>query len=139
MNFIYTLLGAAQLVVMGAPAIAQTSAPLPAPTQTIALSTHEAMCGAVQLANRRTVIFVADLEKSQIRMQCLAPDGTTAWQTNVVRMQQLARRENFDFTSLMADLGSDNSKRVQAKEALEIAARLKPMEVFTSGSNLFTT
>lgn len=138
MKFSYALLAVSQLMALGAPVFGQPTGPLPTPAQTIPLQNYQAMCGAVQLPNHRTVIFVADLRESQIQMKCLAPDGTTAWQTNVVRMQQLAHREELDLTRLLADLGSNSSKQAQAREALEVAAKLKPLEVLTSGNILFT-
>lgn len=137
MKAVYYPLAMLGLAALAPPAWGQAAAALPAPARTIALAPHEAMCGAVQLANRNTLLLVANLDDNTTQVQCLAPDGRTTWQAKLQKRQQVVRREELDFTRLLADLGSKGAQQTQAKEALETAAQLTPVKVYTCSNQLF--
>jgi len=136
MKTIYSLLLAAALAGMAQLARAQAPATLPAPARTIALAPHDALCGAVQLANRNTLLLLANLDNNKVQVQCLAPDSHTAWQAQLLHRQRVVRNE-LDFTRLLADIGSKGAQQTQAKEALELAAQLTPMKLYTCANQLF--
>jgi len=137
MKAIYRRLAAAALAALARPALAQAPATPPAPARTIALAPHDAMCGAVQLTNHNTLLLLANLDENTAQVHCLAPDGHSAWQARLQRRQQVVRREELDFTRLLADLGRKGAQQTQAKLALETAAQLTPLKIYTCGNQLF--
>jgi len=136
MKAIYYLLVAAGLAGATQLARAQAPAALPTPARSIGLAPHDALCGAVQLANHNTLLLVANLDNNKVQVQCLAPDSHTAWQAQLLHRQRVVHNE-LDFTRLLADMGSKGAQQTQAKEALELAAQLTPMKLYTCNNQLF--
>lgn len=106
---------------------------LPKPVQTIALSAQSALSGTVRLANRRTVLFLADAEGPKVHLVALGADGRTAWETDVVRYQHsvLSKRNFFDYRPNWS-----GSYEAYLRELMPTV--LEPLDVLTDGDEVYT-
>ncbi|GAA4365553.1 hypothetical protein GCM10023185_35890 [Hymenobacter saemangeumensis] len=128
----------------GALLLATTSAMLPPPgppaplqpVQSIALGTHAALAGTIQLTDRNTVLLLTDTETPNIHLQCLDPKGKTVWEANVERYQRDRYADNFKAIGEL--FLPPKSKESQAQLEQLHLAKLVAMQVLSEGNTIYT-
>jgi hypothetical protein len=136
-RFYLTLACAALLLGTTSSTLAPPAAPAPLqPVQTIALGTHAALAGTIQLPNRNTVLLLTDTESPNIHLQCLTPEGNTAWQTDVERYQRDRYPDNFKAIGELF-LPPKSKESAEQLEQLHLA-KLVAMQVINDGNTVYT-
>jgi hypothetical protein len=108
------------------------------PVQAIALGPHAAFGGAVQLANKNTVVLLTDADNYTLKAKCLTPEGTTAWETDLARYQHL-EVEGFSVFSPFSNVAiGQNAKQDKARLEQRVKTLLQPVNVYTNGNQVLT-
>ena len=108
------------------------------PVQTIALGPHAAFGGAVQLANKNTVVLLTDADSYAVKAKCLAPDGSTVWEAELARYQHM-EVDGFSVFSPFSNVAiGQNAKQDKARLEQRVKTLLQPMNVYTNGNQLLT-
>lgn len=94
--------------------------------QTLSLADQETLGGTVRLANRQTLLLMTSGDAPEVRVVALRPDGQTAWQTKLIKVQQVSSGGKSLFES------ADDAARRAAR-----SSQLAPVNVYTTGNDVY--